>query len=62
MECGKKFRTTKAAERAANDGCPGCGGVDIDIDVGNRKAGPIAYDESTNPSNGWRAPDRDEEE
>lgn len=32
MECGRKFRTTKAAERAANNGCPGCGGVDIDLD------------------------------
>jgi predicted nucleic acid-binding Zn-ribbon protein len=33
MECGRKFKTVKAAERASNDGCPGCGGVDIDIDV-----------------------------
>jgi hypothetical protein len=33
LECGKKFRTVKAAERAANNGCPGCGGVDIDVDV-----------------------------
>jgi hypothetical protein len=27
------FRTTAAAERAASDGCPKCGGVDIDLDV-----------------------------
>jgi hypothetical protein len=33
MECGKRFRTTKAAERASLNGCPGCGGVDIDLDV-----------------------------
>jgi hypothetical protein len=33
LECGRKFKTVKAAERAASDGCPGCGGVDIDIDV-----------------------------
>ncbi|HEY7428865.1 MAG TPA: hypothetical protein VH682_31835 [Gemmataceae bacterium] len=33
MECGRKFRTVNAAERAANNGCPGCGGVDIDLDV-----------------------------
>lgn len=31
MECGRKFRTTKAAERASSEGCPGCGGVDIDL-------------------------------
>lgn len=30
MECGKKFKTLKAAERAADRGCPKCGGVDID--------------------------------
>lgn len=33
LECGRKFRTTKAAERATNKGCPGCGGVDIDLDT-----------------------------
>ncbi|HEY7154847.1 MAG TPA: hypothetical protein VH575_12870 [Gemmataceae bacterium] len=32
LECGKKFRTARAAERAANEGCPECGGVDIDSD------------------------------
>lgn len=31
MECGRKFRTLKAAEKAADKGCPKCGGVDIDI-------------------------------
>ena len=33
MECGKKFYTTRAAERASfgDDGCPGCGGSDIDV-------------------------------
>lgn len=31
QECGKKFYTTAAAERATNNGCPGCGGVDIDL-------------------------------
>ena|SRR3990167_3738276 len=32
LECGRKFYTVAAAERAAfgNDGCPGCGGSDID--------------------------------
>jgi predicted nucleic acid-binding Zn-ribbon protein len=31
QECGRKFRTTAAAESAANNGCPGCGGCDIDL-------------------------------
>jgi hypothetical protein len=31
QECGRNFYTTKSAERACNDGCPGCGGVDIDV-------------------------------
>ena len=33
MECGKKFKTTKAAERASNNGCPGCNCVDIDLEI-----------------------------
>lgn len=33
QECGRKFKTEKAASRAANNGCPKCGGVDIDLDV-----------------------------
>ncbi len=32
LECGRKFKTVEAAENAANDGCPNCGGVDIDLD------------------------------
>lgn len=33
QECGRKFRTVKAAESAAfgNEGCPKCGGSDIDL-------------------------------
>ena len=31
LECGRRFRTPRAAERAALEGCPECGGVDIDI-------------------------------
>ena len=31
MECGRKFRTTAAAERAYSEGCPKCGGCDIDV-------------------------------
>jgi len=33
QECGKKFRTVKAAERASLHGCPKCGGVDVDLVV-----------------------------
>jgi hypothetical protein len=40
LECGRKFRTVRAAERAANDGCPNCGGVDVDIDVESRPERP----------------------
>ena len=31
QECGKLFRTVRAAERAYEDGCPKCGGCDIDL-------------------------------
>lgn len=31
LECGRKFYTARAAERAINWGCPRCGGSDIDI-------------------------------
>ena len=33
LECGRKFKTANAAEKAAFEGCSGCGGVDIDIDI-----------------------------
>lgn len=35
QECGHKFRTLAAAERAAfgASGCPKCGGADIDLAV-----------------------------
>lgn len=33
QECGHKFKTVRAAEKASfsDRGCPGCGGSDIDI-------------------------------
>jgi DNA-directed RNA polymerase subunit RPC12/RpoP len=37
MECGRKFRTVGAAQRATNQGCPGCGGSDIDLYVPSEK-------------------------
>jgi predicted nucleic acid-binding Zn-ribbon protein len=30
QECGRAFKTTKAAERALSEGCPKCGGCDVD--------------------------------
>ena len=33
LECGKKFRTLKAAVRAQNKGCPKCGSTDVDLAV-----------------------------
>jgi hypothetical protein len=32
LECGKKM-SAKTAMKAVNEGCSGCGGSDIDIDV-----------------------------
>lgn len=34
MECGHKFKTVKAAEKASfgDKGCPKCGGSDIDLE------------------------------
>jgi predicted nucleic acid-binding Zn-ribbon protein len=32
-ECGKKFKTAQAAENASYNGCPKCGGCDIDVDT-----------------------------
>ena len=31
LECGRKFRTLEAAERASSEGCPKCGSVDVDL-------------------------------
>lgn len=36
LECGKIFKSGKAAEKASYDGCPNCGGVDIDLYVPGR--------------------------
>jgi len=33
QECCKKFYNVETAEKAADLGCPKCGGVDIDIFV-----------------------------
>lgn len=30
LECGWVFKSVKAAARAADNGCPKCGGVDVD--------------------------------
>ena len=31
QECGRTFRALKAAERAQSEGCPACGGCDVDF-------------------------------
>lgn len=31
LECDKRFRSVKAAEKAMERGCPKCGGCDIDL-------------------------------
>ena len=33
LECGTKYKTTRSAENAAENGCRKCGGSDIDLDV-----------------------------
>lgn len=33
LECGRKFYSVKSAEKASEDGCPKCGGVDIEVYV-----------------------------
>ena len=42
QECGRKFKTARAAERATYNGCPGCGGGDIDIDPDAKPPKPKA--------------------
>jgi predicted nucleic acid-binding Zn-ribbon protein len=49
MECGKKFRTANAAHRASVNGCPKCGGVEIDIDVRERRNALVSRDTPTQP-------------
>jgi hypothetical protein len=36
QECGRKFKSTAAAQCAADRGCPRCGGVDVDLAEGGR--------------------------
>jgi predicted nucleic acid-binding Zn-ribbon protein len=52
MECGHKFRTIKSAERAAfgPNGCPKCGGADIDIASGPLAGAVAARKLETNPN------------
>jgi rRNA maturation endonuclease Nob1 len=33
LECNRTFKSVRAAERAAMNGCPKCGGVDIDLSL-----------------------------
>jgi predicted nucleic acid-binding Zn-ribbon protein len=49
LECGKRFRTANAAYRASVNGRPRCGGVDIDIDVTERRNALVSRDTQTQP-------------
>ncbi len=33
LECGRVFYYLRSTEKAASDGCPNCGSVDIDLNV-----------------------------
>jgi DNA-directed RNA polymerase subunit RPC12/RpoP len=35
LECGRKFRSAEAAERASLLGCPNCNSSDIDLNTGD---------------------------
>jgi predicted RNA-binding Zn-ribbon protein involved in translation (DUF1610 family) len=45
MECGRKFYTVLSAERASVNGCPKCGGVDIDLPRSGSSVPNIERDE-----------------
>jgi predicted nucleic acid-binding Zn-ribbon protein len=47
LECGRKLRTARAAERAAFHGCPKCGGTDIDIDLEEGRHEALSRDAAT---------------
>jgi predicted nucleic acid-binding Zn-ribbon protein len=56
MECGRLFRNVQSAERAVRNGCPKCGGVDIDLALSDEFAARLldrvdqqARCESANP-------------
>jgi len=48
QECGHRFRTVRVAEKAAwgDNGCPTCGGSDIDM------GSPIRYENSNGETEG----------
>ena len=48
MECGHKFKTIKAAEKASfgDKGCPKCGGSDIDLAGEQTPAKPATVPQS----------------
>jgi predicted nucleic acid-binding Zn-ribbon protein len=49
LECGKKLRTARAAEKASYNGCPKCGGVDIDLDTTEGRHEALSRDAKTQP-------------
>jgi predicted nucleic acid-binding Zn-ribbon protein len=59
QECGKKFRTTAAAQRAVNNGCSGCGGSDIDLDTDPTPVCKSKTPASKQPHDGYHGEERD---
>jgi predicted nucleic acid-binding Zn-ribbon protein len=49
LECGRKFRTANAAYKASLNGCPKCGGVDIDIDLEEGRHDTVSRDAAKEP-------------
>ena len=57
LECGHKFRSVASAEKALAEGCPDCGGVDIDADYpssdqirsAGRKINPVGWFRDVTP-------------
>jgi predicted nucleic acid-binding Zn-ribbon protein len=59
LECRKKFRTTAAARRAVDQGCPGCGGSDIDLDMNPTPARKVKAPARKQSHDGYHGEERD---
>jgi predicted nucleic acid-binding Zn-ribbon protein len=59
LECGKKFRTTAAAQRAVDQGCSGCGGSDIDLDTDPTPVCKIRAPACKQPHDNYHGEERD---
>jgi DNA-directed RNA polymerase subunit M/transcription elongation factor TFIIS len=59
QECGKKFGTTAAAQRAVNNGCSGCGGSDIDLDTDPTHVRKVKAPVRKQPHDGYHGEEQD---